>query len=84
MRYNSDLFDAATIIRMAGHFENLLRHVVTQPNAELNALKEILAEADRQQQATTRKEYRKANLQKLKTVKRKAVSGAQLSGNGRL
>jgi hypothetical protein len=81
IRYNSDLFDAAAIIRMAGHFEILLRHVVTQPNAELNALKEILAEADRQQQVTTRNEYRRANLQKLKTVKRKAVSGSQLSGN---
>jgi hypothetical protein len=81
MRYNSDLFDAATIIRMAGHFEMLLYHVVTKPNAELNALKEILAEADRQQLETTRKEYRKANFQKLKTVKRKPVSGSQLSGN---
>jgi hypothetical protein len=81
MRYNSDLFDAAAIIRMAEHFEILLRHVVTQPHAELNALKEILAEADRQQLETTRNEYRKANLQKLKTVKRKPVSGSQLSGN---
>jgi hypothetical protein len=84
IRYNSDLFDAAAIIRMAEHFEILLRHVVTQPNAGLNVLKEILAEADRQQQVTTRQEYRKANLQKLKTVKRKPVWGAQLSGNGRL
>jgi len=81
IRYNSDLFDAAAIIRMAEHFEILLRHGVTQPNAELNALKEILAEADRQQQVTTRKEYRKANLQKLKTIKRKAVRGSQLSEN---
>jgi hypothetical protein len=84
IRYNSDLFDAATIIRMAEHFEMLLHHVVTQPNAKLNALKEILAEADRQQQLTRRNEYRRVNLQKLKTAKRKAVSGAQLSGNGRL
>jgi non-ribosomal peptide synthetase component F len=84
IRYNSDLFDAATIVRMAGHFEILLRHVATQPDAELNALKKILSEADRQQQVATRQEYRKANLQKLKTVKRKVVSGAQLSGNGRL
>ena len=84
IRYNSDLFDAATIIRMAEHFEMLLHHVVTQPNAKLNALKERLAEADRQQQLTRRNEYRRVNLQKLKTAKRKAVSGAQLSGNGRL
>jgi len=81
IRYNSDLFDATTIIRMAEHFEILLQHVVTQPNAELSALKETLAEGDRQQLAMTRKEYRIANLLKLNTVKRKPVSRSQLSGN---
>ncbi len=81
LRYNTDLFDAAAIIRMAGHFETVLNHVVTQPTAKLSALKEILAEADRQQLVTARQEYRKANLQKLKTVKRKPVIGSQLSEN---
>ncbi len=84
IRYNSDLFDADTIIRMAGHFEILLNRIATQPNTKLNALKEILAEADWQQQVATRKEFRQVNLQKLKTVKRKVMSGSQLGGNGSL
>ena len=35
MRYNTDLFDPATIARMAGHFETLLRRVVMQPDAQV-------------------------------------------------
>jgi len=81
IRYNTDLFDPATVARMAGHFEKILSHFVTQPHAKLSALREILAETDKQQQVTARQECRKANLQKLKTVKRKTVSGSQLSGN---
>jgi amino acid adenylation domain-containing protein len=49
MRYNTDLFDPATIARMAGHFETVLSHFVTQSNARLSALKEHLAEADGRQ-----------------------------------
>ncbi|HEX7406602.1 MAG TPA: amino acid adenylation domain-containing protein, partial [Candidatus Binatia bacterium] len=48
LRYNTALFDAATIRRLARHFEALLRHVVTQPDARLTALKAMLAESDRQ------------------------------------
>ncbi|MGD0949190.1 MAG: amino acid adenylation domain-containing protein, partial [Candidatus Binatia bacterium] len=48
VRYNTALFDAATIARLARHFEALLRHVVTQPDARLTALKDMLAESDRQ------------------------------------
>lgn len=84
IQYNTDLFDAATITRMAGHFATLLRHIVLQPNTRLNALKERLAEADRQQQGTTRKEHKETNLHKLKNVKRKVVSKWQLNGDGAL
>jgi amino acid adenylation domain-containing protein len=49
IRYNTDLFDPATIARMAGHFETILSHFVTQPDAKLSALKEHLAEADERQ-----------------------------------
>jgi non-ribosomal peptide synthetase component F len=84
IQYNTDLFDAATITRMAGHFATLLHHIVIQPNTRLNALKERLAEADRQQQVTTRKERKETNLHKLKNVKRKVVSKWQLNGDGAL
>jgi amino acid adenylation domain-containing protein len=38
LEYNSALFDAATAERMVGHFETLLRGVVSEPDARLSAL----------------------------------------------
>jgi amino acid adenylation domain-containing protein/FkbM family methyltransferase len=36
--YNTDLFDAATVQRMAGHFETLLTAIVAEPEQRLSAL----------------------------------------------
>ncbi|NET89190.1 MAG: amino acid adenylation domain-containing protein, partial [Kamptonema sp. SIO1D9] len=36
--YNTDLFDAATIARMLGHFQNLLEGIVANPQASLSDL----------------------------------------------
>ena len=44
--YNTDLFDAATIERMAGHFVGLLDAVVAAPNARVGDLP-MLGEAER-------------------------------------
>jgi len=77
IRYNNDLFDAATIIRIAKHFETLLHHITTQPDARLNALRDILVGMDRQQLATTRQHYREANLQRLKTARRVTISASK-------
>jgi hypothetical protein len=82
IRYNSDLFDAATISRIAKHFETLLHHVTTQPNATLSALRSILAGMDRQELAEARGQYREANLQRLKTAKRIAISVSQPGSDG--
>ena len=49
IRYNTDLFDPATVARMAGHFETILTQFVAQPDAKLSALKKHLAEADERQ-----------------------------------
>jgi amino acid adenylation domain-containing protein len=38
MQYNTDLFEAATIERMLGHFETLLKAVVANPAAKLSEL----------------------------------------------
>jgi amino acid adenylation domain-containing protein len=43
--YNTDLFDAATIRRMAGHFERLLRAVVSNPDEQVSRL-QMLSEAE--------------------------------------
>ncbi len=44
--YRTDLFDAASIERMAGHFENLLQAIVADPNQNVATLP-MLAEAER-------------------------------------
>ncbi|HLT27545.1 MAG TPA: amino acid adenylation domain-containing protein, partial [Zeimonas sp.] len=38
LRYAADLFDDATIERMAGHFRNLVDGIVADPNSKLSAL----------------------------------------------
>ncbi len=48
IRFNTDLFDAATIARMAEHFRNLLESVLRDPCAAIRDL-EILTDAERQQ-----------------------------------
>jgi non-ribosomal peptide synthetase component F len=46
--YNTDLFDAATITRMAGHFETLLTAIVANPQQRLCELP-LLTETERHQ-----------------------------------
>ncbi len=46
--YSSDLFDAATITRMLGHFQTLLQGIVANPEQRLADLP-ILSEAERHQ-----------------------------------
>ena len=46
--YSTDLYDAATIARMAGHFQTLLTNLVANPQQQLSELP-LLTEAERQQ-----------------------------------
>jgi len=46
--YNTDLFDAATISRMLGHFQTLLEAIVTSPERRLSELS-LLTDAERRQ-----------------------------------
>ena len=48
MEYNTDLFDAATITRLLGHFQTLLEGIVADPEQRLSALP-LLTAAERQQ-----------------------------------
>ena len=48
VRYSTDLFDAATITRMLGHFSTLLAGIVANPDQQLSDLP-LLTEAERQQ-----------------------------------
>ena len=48
IRFNTDLFEAGTIARMAGHFHALLESVIRDPSTTIDDL-EILTDAERQQ-----------------------------------
>jgi amino acid adenylation domain-containing protein len=48
LEYNTDLFEEATINRMAGHFQQLLAEIVANPDRPLSELP-MLTEAERQQ-----------------------------------
>ena len=71
--YSSDLFEKSTILRMAGHFETLLRNVVAQPQTRLSAL-EILSENEKQQRDTEQKQRKQSRLKQLMTLEPTAVN----------
>jgi amino acid adenylation domain-containing protein len=48
LKYNTDVFDAATIRRMANHYQTLLKAIVTEPGKRLSTLS-LLEETDRRQ-----------------------------------
>ena len=48
IEFNTDIFDAATVERMAGHFERLLGGAVSQPTLRLSQLP-LLSDAEREQ-----------------------------------
>jgi amino acid adenylation domain-containing protein len=70
-QYKTDLFDASTIARMAERFEQILSTVVKQPDIQLNALRAILAEQEKQQQLSQEQEFKAARRQKLGTIRRR-------------
>ncbi|WP_420895036.1 non-ribosomal peptide synthetase, partial [Sorangium cellulosum] len=52
LEYNTDLFDAATIERMAGHYQTLLESLVAEPSRRVSELP-LLTEAERQKLQVT-------------------------------
>src|ERR1043165_8826698 len=60
LQYSSDLFDDSTITRMLGHYEVLLRDIVSNPEQQVSKLR-LLPEAERDQLLfewnDTRREY---------------------------
>ena len=60
MEYSTDLFDAATISRLLGHFQILLQGIVAEPNRRLSEIP-ILTEAERHQLLLKWNDTRKDN-----------------------
>ncbi|HEV2763301.1 MAG TPA: condensation domain-containing protein, partial [Pyrinomonadaceae bacterium] len=48
LRYNTDLFDAPTVARLAGHFDTLLQSIAADPSRSLDEL-HLMGEAERRQ-----------------------------------
>jgi non-ribosomal peptide synthetase component F len=72
--YKTDLFEPATIARMAELFQLLLNRVVEQPGIQLTVLAETLAIAEEQEQLSKEKEFQEARRQKLGNIQRKVVT----------
>ena len=75
-RYNTDLFEAATIKRMQGHFETMLQNALAQPATPLSEL-EMLTEDEKKQQLVQEQEQLESNAQVLRTIRRKGISVPQ-------
>ena len=71
--YNTDLFEAATIKRMQGHFETMLQNVLAQPDTPLSEI-EMLTEDEKQQQLVQEQELLASNALVLKTIRRKGIN----------
>ena len=76
--YNTDLFDATTIIQMMRQFERLLGSIVTQPDEHLNTLKIQLTEVERTQQTMERLADKQSKLKMLMNTEFKTVSLSEM------
>jgi hypothetical protein len=76
LEYDERLFDAETIVRLAEHYQLLLDHVVSQPQASLSELADMFEHADRQRQEARREEFKSARRRRLRDVKSKVVAQA--------
>jgi hypothetical protein len=75
LEYNSDLFEPNTINRMVRHFETLLCSIAAEPASQLDVLVEILADQERTRRSIKAQEFKAADRQTLKSIKRKTISG---------
>jgi non-ribosomal peptide synthetase component F len=71
LRYDADLFEAATIDRLLEDYETLLRRAVTSPEERVSTLLAHLAAERRRRIEAERESLSKARLKTLKTVRRR-------------
>lgn len=73
LRYNIDLFDPTTIVRMSRNYELLLRRILQDPTVKIDELKQTLANEESLRQTSVRREQKKVNIRRLTHSRRKAV-----------
>ncbi|GER91687.1 hypothetical protein KDW_58490 [Dictyobacter vulcani] len=71
--YNTDLFDASTMIRLAEHFKVLVLSILNNPDAHISTL-EMFTLAEREQQEQAQKQRAQSARNKFKGAKPKAIS----------
>jgi alpha-ketoglutarate-dependent taurine dioxygenase len=72
-KYNTELLNCSAIARLSGHLETLLTSIVKNPDTRIDTL-EMLSETEKQKQLAEQTMREKANFNKFKTIKPKAVS----------
>jgi alpha-ketoglutarate-dependent taurine dioxygenase len=72
-QYNTDIFHPLAIAHLSSHFETLLSNIAKNPDTRINTL-EMLSETEKQQQIAAQTKREKANFNKFKNIKPKAVS----------
>jgi len=70
--YSTDLFDRSTVLRMANHYENLLRNAIARPDDRLSSL-EMFSEAEIKQSNSEKDQRKRSHLQKLITSEPKRI-----------
>jgi non-ribosomal peptide synthetase component F len=71
--YAVDLFDEATVARMASHFETLLRAIAADPGVRLSHLTGILAREEREARARREEELRKQRGSRFRNIERRVI-----------
>jgi acyl carrier protein len=74
LQYDTRLFSAAAVARLAEHYETLLERVAAEPETRLSELRDLLAEAERRREDARRQEFREARGRRLRDAKSKAAA----------
>jgi non-ribosomal peptide synthetase component F len=72
--YSAELFDPATIARMADVYQLVLEKATINPALRLSELLGVLAEEDKQHRSSQHKEFQQLSVHKLKSAKRKTLT----------
>jgi non-ribosomal peptide synthetase component F len=70
--YSTDLFDGATIKRLADCFGTLLQHIIEQPDDAVDAL-ELYTEVEQQQRIMQKQERRISNIRELLQMREEEI-----------
>jgi non-ribosomal peptide synthetase component F len=72
--YSAELFDPATIARMADLYRIVLENATATPTIRLSELLRILSEEDKQHRSLQHKEFQQSSVHRLQSAKRKTLT----------